>query len=186
MAKINHLDDVTRGRMIRKLREGRSLTSIAEELGINKNEISSAWKAFQTILISVRKVGLVAVRRKQPQWMTDILSCRTLHAFESWHRLEWCKENKNWTAHRWSRVLFFGRESFQCHELFSTPVDLERGRDRVHTSNITERDRYYDPVVVVWGGFMLNGWTGLHVFDRDFLTGIRYCKEVFFPHVRLF
>ncbi|GFX40419.1 hypothetical protein TNCV_4320521 [Trichonephila clavipes] len=44
----NHLDDFTRGRMIRKLEEGRTVTSVAAEFGINKSVVSPAWKAFQT------------------------------------------------------------------------------------------------------------------------------------------
>ncbi|GFT08305.1 uncharacterized protein TNCV_1439051 [Trichonephila clavipes] len=56
MAKRNHLDDFTRGRMIRKLEEGGSLTSLGEQIGINKSFISLTWKAFQTIGSAVRKV----------------------------------------------------------------------------------------------------------------------------------
>lgn len=57
MAKRNHLDDFTRGRMIGKLEEGRTLSSIAEEFGIAKSVVSRAWKAFQTTGTAVRKVG---------------------------------------------------------------------------------------------------------------------------------
>ncbi|GFT31995.1 transposable element Tcb2 transposase [Trichonephila clavipes] len=57
MARRNHLDDFTRGRMIRKLEEGRTDTSVAADLGINKSVVSRAWKAFQTTGTAVRKVG---------------------------------------------------------------------------------------------------------------------------------
>ncbi|GFX41864.1 transposable element Tcb2 transposase [Trichonephila clavipes] len=57
MARINHLDDFTRGRMIGKLEEGRTVTSVAAEFGINKSVVSRAWKAFQTTVTAVRKVG---------------------------------------------------------------------------------------------------------------------------------
>ncbi|GFW49969.1 transposable element Tcb2 transposase [Trichonephila clavipes] len=57
MARRNHLDDFTRGRMIRKLEEGRIVTSVAAEFGINKSVVSRPWKAFQTIGTAVRKVG---------------------------------------------------------------------------------------------------------------------------------
>ncbi|GFW98788.1 transposable element Tcb2 transposase [Trichonephila clavipes] len=57
MARINHLGDFTRGRMIGKLEEGRTVTSVAAEFGINKSVVSRAWKAFQTIGTAVRKVG---------------------------------------------------------------------------------------------------------------------------------
>ncbi|GFX31045.1 uncharacterized protein TNCV_2025481 [Trichonephila clavipes] len=57
MARKNHLDDFTRGRMIGKLEEGRTVTSVAAEFGINKSVVSRAWKAFQTTGTAVRKVG---------------------------------------------------------------------------------------------------------------------------------
>ncbi|GFU75353.1 transposable element Tcb2 transposase [Trichonephila clavipes] len=57
MARRNHLDDFTRGRMIGKLEEGRTVTSVAAEFGINKSVVSRAWKAFQTTGTVVRKVG---------------------------------------------------------------------------------------------------------------------------------
>ncbi|GFX14899.1 transposable element Tcb2 transposase [Trichonephila clavipes] len=57
MARRYPLDDFTRGRMIGKLEEGRTVTSVAAEFGINKSVVSRAWKAFQTIGAAVRKVG---------------------------------------------------------------------------------------------------------------------------------
>ncbi|GFT58659.1 transposable element Tcb2 transposase [Trichonephila clavipes] len=57
MARRNHLDDFTRGRMIGKLEEGRTVTTLAAEFGINKSVVSRAWKAFQTTGTAVRKVG---------------------------------------------------------------------------------------------------------------------------------
>ncbi|GFV51195.1 transposable element Tcb2 transposase [Trichonephila clavipes] len=57
MARRNHLDDFTRGRMIGKLKEGRTVTSVAAEFRINKSVASRAWKAFQTTVTAVRKVG---------------------------------------------------------------------------------------------------------------------------------
>ncbi|GFY04015.1 transposable element Tcb2 transposase [Trichonephila clavipes] len=57
MAKRNHLNDFTRGRMIGNLEEGCTVTSVAAEFGINKSVISRAWKAFQNTGSAVRKVG---------------------------------------------------------------------------------------------------------------------------------
>ncbi|GFX95796.1 transposable element Tcb2 transposase [Trichonephila clavipes] len=57
MARRNPLDDFTRGRMIEKLEEGRTVTSVAAEFGINKSVVSRAWKAFQTTGAAVKKVG---------------------------------------------------------------------------------------------------------------------------------
>ncbi|GFX15573.1 uncharacterized protein TNCV_3305021 [Trichonephila clavipes] len=57
MARRNPLNDFTRGRMIGKLEEGRTVTNVAAEFGINKSVVSRAWKAFQTTGTAVRKVG---------------------------------------------------------------------------------------------------------------------------------
>ncbi|GFT80498.1 transposable element Tcb2 transposase [Trichonephila clavipes] len=57
MARRNLLDDFTRGRIIGKLEEGRTVTSVAAEIGINKSVVSRAWKAFQTTGTAFRKVG---------------------------------------------------------------------------------------------------------------------------------
>ncbi|GFU96747.1 transposable element Tcb2 transposase [Trichonephila clavipes] len=57
MARTNNLDDFTRGRMIGKLKEGRTVTSVAAEFGINKSVVLRAWKAIQTTGTAVRKVG---------------------------------------------------------------------------------------------------------------------------------
>ncbi|GFX49316.1 uncharacterized protein TNCV_3334341 [Trichonephila clavipes] len=56
MARRNHPGDITRGRMIGKFEEGRTVTSVAAEFGINKSVVSSPWKAFQTTGTAVRKV----------------------------------------------------------------------------------------------------------------------------------
>ncbi|KFM57285.1 hypothetical protein X975_22474, partial [Stegodyphus mimosarum] len=59
----NHLDDIKHGTMIRKLEERRSVTSVAEEFGIDKSVVSRACETFQTIGTAVRKVS-VALPRK--------------------------------------------------------------------------------------------------------------------------
>ncbi|GFS86715.1 transposable element Tcb2 transposase [Trichonephila clavipes] len=56
MTRRNHLDDFTRGRMIGKLEERNTVTSVAAEFEINKVSFR-AWKAFQTTGTAVRKFG---------------------------------------------------------------------------------------------------------------------------------
>ncbi|GFY09548.1 uncharacterized protein TNCV_4322261 [Trichonephila clavipes] len=56
MARRNHLDDFTRGRMNGNLEEGRTVTSVASEYGINNSVISRVWKEFQTTGTAVRKI----------------------------------------------------------------------------------------------------------------------------------
>ncbi|GFT80643.1 transposable element Tcb2 transposase [Trichonephila clavipes] len=57
MARKKQLDYFIRGRMIGMLEEGRTVTSVAAEFGINKSVVSSARKAFQTTGTAVRKIG---------------------------------------------------------------------------------------------------------------------------------
>ncbi|GFU64156.1 transposable element Tcb2 transposase [Trichonephila clavipes] len=75
MARRNPLDDFTRGRMIGKLEERRTITTVAAEFGINKSVVSCAWKAFQTTGTAVKRL-VVAARGRQLQGMIDISSCR--------------------------------------------------------------------------------------------------------------
>ncbi|GFT37432.1 transposable element Tcb2 transposase [Trichonephila clavipes] len=56
MARRNHLDDFTSGRIIGKLEEGRTVTSVAAKFGINKSVVLRAFKAFQTTGTAVRKI----------------------------------------------------------------------------------------------------------------------------------
>ncbi|GFU24728.1 transposable element Tcb2 transposase [Trichonephila clavipes] len=53
-------------------------------------------------------------------------------------------------------------------------------------SNITERNRYRGPGVVIWGGIMLNLCTELPVFDKGSVCGNRCCKEGIISYVHLF
>ncbi|GFY06054.1 transposable element Tcb2 transposase [Trichonephila clavipes] len=144
MAGRNPLDDFTRGRMIGKLEEGRTVTSVAAEFGINKGDISRAWKAFQTTGTSVRKVGggrprtttsgydryiILQAKRDRRQSASVIAQqlstatgqqvsrftaarrlhkgglfarrpehCLPLKVNNRRHRLQWCREHKNWTT----------------------------------------------------------------------------------------
>ncbi|GFW72214.1 transposable element Tcb2 transposase [Trichonephila clavipes] len=49
-----HLDAFTRGRIIGKLEEGRSVTSVAAEFGIAHSIVSRLWRQFQTTGTSIR------------------------------------------------------------------------------------------------------------------------------------
>ncbi|GFT49218.1 transposable element Tcb2 transposase [Trichonephila clavipes] len=52
--KIRHLDAFTRGRIIGKLEEGRSVTSVAAESGIAHSIVSRLWRQFQTTGTAIR------------------------------------------------------------------------------------------------------------------------------------
>ncbi|GFT18928.1 transposable element Tc3 transposase [Trichonephila clavipes] len=50
-----HLDAFTRGRIIGKLEEGRSVTSVAAEFGIAHSIVSRLWRQFQTTGTAIRE-----------------------------------------------------------------------------------------------------------------------------------
>ncbi|GFX15960.1 transposable element Tcb2 transposase [Trichonephila clavipes] len=203
MARRNHLDDITCGRMIEKLEEGRAVTSVAAEFRINKSVVSRAWKAFQTTDTAVRKVRGGRPRTTTAGALIDISSCRRKEADGSQqasllsnstatgrqvsrftvarrlhkgglfarhpercfplkvdhrrHRLQWCRELKNWTTDQWSRVLFTDESRFSTRSYSQCVLILREIGTRFYTSNIKERHHYGGPGVLVWGGIMLNG-----------------------------
>ncbi|GFX32905.1 HTH_Tnp_Tc3_2 domain-containing protein [Trichonephila clavipes] len=57
-----HLDAFTRGRIIGKLEEGCSVTSVAAEFGIAPSIVSRLWRQFQTTGIAIR--GFSSGRRR--------------------------------------------------------------------------------------------------------------------------
>ncbi|GFW56486.1 transposable element Tcb2 transposase [Trichonephila clavipes] len=200
MARRNHLDDFTRGRMIGKLEEGR--TSVAAEYGINKSVVSRAWKAFQTTgekrptAVSKRhcsetgrqKSRFTVARRLHKEGLFAHRPERylPLKVDHRRHRLQWCREHKNWITDQWSRVLFTDESRFSTRSDSQRVLIWREIGTRFYTSNIKERHHYGDPGVLVWGGIMLNGRTELHIFDRGSVIGDRYCEKILLPHVRLF
>ncbi|GFU26182.1 transposable element Tcb2 transposase [Trichonephila clavipes] len=222
MARRNHLDDFTRGRVIGKLEEGRTVTSVAVEFGINKSVVSRSWKAFQTTGTAVRKVGgvrprtttagdiryiILQVKRGRQQSASVIAQqlstvtgrqvsrftvarrlhkgglfahrperCLPLKVDHRRHRLQWCREHKNWTTNQWSRVLFTDESWFSTRSDSQRVLIWREIGTRFYTSNIKKRHHYGGPRVLVWGGIMLNGRTELHIFERGSAIGSRYCE----------
>ncbi|GFU56185.1 hypothetical protein TNCV_712441 [Trichonephila clavipes] len=70
-----HLDAFTRGRIIGKLAEGRSVTSVAAEFGIAHSIVSRLWRQFQTTGTAIRGSVVVVHEEPHPQ-MTVTLSYR--------------------------------------------------------------------------------------------------------------
>ncbi|GFX59916.1 transposable element Tcb2 transposase [Trichonephila clavipes] len=186
MARRNLLDDFTRGRMIGNLEEVRNVTSVATEFGINNSVIS--WKEFQTTATE-RQVSRFTVARclhKGDLFARLPECCLPLKVGHQLHRLQWCREVKNWTTDQWSRVLFTDESRFSTRSDSQRVLIWREIGIRFYPSNIKERHRYGGPGVLLWGGIMLNGRTELHIFDRGFVTGDRYYEEVLLPHVCLF
>ncbi|GFX99181.1 uncharacterized protein TNCV_2493621 [Trichonephila clavipes] len=79
MARRNHMDNFTRGRMIGKLEEGRTVTSVATSVAVSSESTKVSFHALgkcskPQVLLLERFV--VAARERQLQGMTDISSCR--------------------------------------------------------------------------------------------------------------
>ncbi|GFW67895.1 transposable element Tcb2 transposase [Trichonephila clavipes] len=167
---------------------GGYVTSVAAEFGINKSVVSRAWKAFQTTATG-RQVSRFTVARRLHKgglFSRRPELCLPLKVDHRRHRLQWCRENKNWTTDQWSRVLFTNESRFRTRSDSQHVLIWREIGTRFYTSNIKERHHYGGPGVLVWGGIMLNGRTELHVFDRGSVIGDRYCEEVLLPHVCLF
>ncbi|GFW50873.1 transposable element Tc1 transposase [Trichonephila clavipes] len=152
-----HLDAFTRGRIIGKLEEGRSVTSVAAE--------------------RLHAGGLFA---RCP------VRCVPLTPDHRIRRSLWCREHRNWRDNEWGRVLFTIESRFSLssdsHRIL---IWRERG-SRNHPSNIIKRDRYGGRGTLVWGSIMLVSRTDLHIFDAGSVNGTRYCNEILLPYVRLF
>ncbi|GFX40470.1 transposable element Tcb2 transposase [Trichonephila clavipes] len=175
MARRNHLDDFTYGRIIGKPEEERTVTSVAAEFGINKSVVS---RSKPQVRLLERLV--VATRGRQLQRMTYISSCRRNEADDMVQRAQ--KPDNC----QWSRVLFTNESRFSTRSDSQRVLIWREIGTRFYTSNIKERHHYGGPGVLVWGGIMLNGRIEFHIFDRGSVTGDRYCEEVLLPHVRLF
>ncbi|GFW84638.1 transposable element Tc1 transposase [Trichonephila clavipes] len=61
-----HLDTFTRGRIIGKLEEGRSVTSVAAEFGIAHSIVSRLWRQFQTTGTAIREFSSGCPRGTTP------------------------------------------------------------------------------------------------------------------------
>ncbi|GFV88630.1 transposable element Tcb2 transposase [Trichonephila clavipes] len=175
-----HLDAFTRGRIIGKLEEGRSVTSVAAEFGIAHSIVSRLWRQFQTTGTAIRGfssgrprgiAGEIARHMTQAteRPISRFTVARRLHAGGG------CLHDALPNESRFSL-------SSDSHRIL---IWREKG-SRYHPSNIIERVRYGGRGVLVWGGIMLGSRTDLHIFDAGSINGTRYCNEILLPYVRLF
>ncbi|GFW19316.1 transposable element Tcb2 transposase [Trichonephila clavipes] len=185
-----HLDAFTRGRIIGKLEEGRSVTSVAAEFGIAHSIVSRLWRQFQTKgtairgFSSVRPRGttpaddryiVLQARRKRRQTAREIARHMTKATGRPILRFTVARRLHGGDESRFSLIS-------DSHRIL---IWRERG-SRNHPSNIIESDRYGGHGVLVCGGIMLGSRTDLHIFDADSVNGTRYCNEILLLYVRLF
>ncbi|GFY18477.1 transposable element Tcb1 transposase [Trichonephila clavipes] len=194
-----HLDTFTRGRIIGKLEEGRSVTSVATEFGIAHSIVSRLWRQFETTGTAIRGFSsgrprgttpaddryiVLQARRNRRQTAGEIARHTTQVTGRPIYRvLPWPED---------CTVVVYLHDALYDESRFSLSSDShriliwrERG-SRNHPSNIIERDRYGGRGVLVWGGIMLGSRTDLHIFDAGSVNGTRYCNEILLPYVRLF
>ncbi|GFS58196.1 transposable element Tcb2 transposase [Trichonephila clavipes] len=175
-----HLDAFTRGRMIGKLEEGRSVTSQKKQaIKIARHTTQVTGRPISRFTVARRLQGGGLFARRP-------VRCVPLTPAHRRRRSLGCREHRNWRDNEWGRVLFTDESRFSLssdsHRIL---IWRERG-SRNHPSNIIERDRYGGHGVLVWGGIMLGSRTDLHIFDAGSINGTRYCNEILLPYVRLF
>ncbi|GFT20557.1 transposable element Tcb2 transposase [Trichonephila clavipes] len=186
-----HLDAFTRGRIIGKLEEGRSVTSVAAEFGIAHSIVSRLWRQFQTTGTAIRGFSSGRPRETTPaddRYMSyrpeetggrqreKSLDTRHRRLDDRYRVLPWPED---------CTVVVYLHDTLLSSDSHRILIWRERG-SRNHPSNIIERDRYGGRGVLVWGGIMLGSRTDLHIFDAGSVNGTRYCIEILLPYVRLF
>ncbi|GFV91663.1 transposable element Tcb1 transposase [Trichonephila clavipes] len=190
-----HLDAFTRGRIIGKLEEGRSVTSVAAEFGIahsivRRNRRQTAGEiARHTTQVTGRPISRFTVaRRLHGGGLFARCPVRCVPLTPShWRRHSlWCREHRNWRDNEWGLILFTDESRFSLSSDSHRILIWRKRGSRNHPSNISERDRYGGRGVLVWGGIMLGSRKDLHIFDAGSVNRTRYCNEILLPYVRLF
>ncbi|GFX23521.1 transposable element Tcb1 transposase [Trichonephila clavipes] len=190
-----HLDAFIRGRIIGKLEEGRSVTSVAAEFGIAHSIVSRLWRQFQTTGTAIRGFSSGRPRGTTPAddrrlhggglFARRLVRCVSLTPAHRRRRSLWYREQRNWRDNEWGRVLFTDESRFSLSSNSHRILIWRAGKPQ-SSSNIIERDRYGGRGVLVWGGIMLGSHTDLHIFDAGSVNGTHYCNEILLPYVRLF
>ncbi|GFU79110.1 transposable element Tc1 transposase [Trichonephila clavipes] len=156
-----HLDAFTRGRIIGKLEEGCSVTSVAAEFGIAHSIVSRLWRQFQTTGTANRGISSGRPRVITPSDDQYIV-------LQARRNRRQKREKSLDTRHRRldDRYIAFyrGQKTARWWSVCTTPYESrfslssdshriliwrERG-SRNHPSNIIERDRYGGRGVLVW------------------------------------
>ncbi|GFV99899.1 transposable element Tcb1 transposase [Trichonephila clavipes] len=160
-----HLDAFTRGRIIGKLEEGRSVTSVAADFGIAHIIVSRLWRQFQTTETAIRVFSSGRPRGTTPAderilhggglFARRPVRCVPLTPAHRRRRSLWCREHRNWSDNEWGRVLFTDESRFSLSSDSHRILIWRERRSRNHPSNIIERDRYGSRGVLVWGGSCL-------------------------------
>ncbi|GFX35800.1 transposable element Tc3 transposase [Trichonephila clavipes] len=186
---VRHLDAFIGGRIIRKLEESRSVTSVATEFGIAHSIVSRLWRQFQTTGKTIRGFSsgrprgttpadnryiVLQARRNRRQTEREIARHRRL--------------DDRYCVSPWPEdctVVVCLHDALLSSDSHRILIWREQG-SRNHPSNIIEWDRCGCRCVLFWGGIILGRRTDLHIFDAGSVNGTRYCNEILLPYVHLF
>ncbi|GFV72252.1 transposable element Tcb1 transposase [Trichonephila clavipes] len=187
-----------KGRIIGKLEEGRSVTSVAAEFGIAHSIFSRLWRQFQNTGTAVRGFSsgrprgttpaddryiVFQARRKRRQTAGEIArhttqaTGRPISRFTVVRRL--------YGGVLFARALHDERRFSLSSDSHRILIWRERGTAIISRTSL-KRNRYGGRGVLDWDGIMLGSRTHLHIFDTGSVNETRYCNEILHPYVRLF
>ncbi|GFT48367.1 cubilin [Trichonephila clavipes] len=189
MAQMKHLDDFLRGRIIGRLKSGRTQLEVSEELGIAQSVISRLRQRFQDDGNVSRCYSTGRPRVITPYEDRYIFG-------------NYCQEKKTEHSIRpvSSSLLSYRYDSFKADRvqtlrahwsICSWQFDSRRTLiwrapgTRYHQENTIERQRYGGAAWLVWGGIILGSRTDMHVQSVT-MTGHIYRDVILEQHVRLF
>ncbi|GFU41790.1 hypothetical protein TNCV_4148101 [Trichonephila clavipes] len=115
-----HLDAFTRGRIIGKLEEGRSVTSVAAEFGIAHSIVSRLWRQFQTTGTAIRGSVVVVHEEPHPQ-MTGTLSYRPEETGGRQRRNRQTHDTGDWTT---DIAFYRGQKTARWWSVCTTPCTV--------------------------------------------------------------
>ncbi|GFT01021.1 transposable element Tcb2 transposase [Trichonephila clavipes] len=201
-----HLDAFTRGRIIGKLEEGRSVTSVAAEFGIAHSIVSRLWRQFQTTGTVIRGFSsgrprgttpaddryiVLQARRNRRQTAGEIARHTTpatgqpISLFTVARRLH----GGGLFARRPVRCVFLTpahrrRRSLWCRE-HRNWRDNDWGRvlfiDESRCSLSSDSHR-----ILIWRERGSRSHPSNIIERQGSVNGTRYCNEILLPYVRLF
>ncbi|GFV53225.1 HTH_Tnp_Tc3_2 domain-containing protein [Trichonephila clavipes] len=131
-----------RGRIIGRLKWGRTQLEVSDELGIVQSIISRLWQRFQ----DDGNIGLYARRP---------VRCVPLTATHCRLRLTWSRDYALWTPQQWSCVMFSDKSRFSLQSDSCRTLIWRAPGTCYHQKNTIERHRYGGARWLFWGGIIL-------------------------------
>ncbi|GFW95765.1 transposable element Tcb1 transposase [Trichonephila clavipes] len=134
-----HLNAFTRGRIIGKLEEGRSVTSQKKQAADSGRQ-----RARHTTQATERPISRFTVARRLHGgglFARRPVRCVPLTPAHRRRRSLWCWEHRNWRDNEWGRVLFTDESRLSLSSDYHRILIWRERGSRNHPSNIIERDR---------------------------------------------